>query len=84
MKYLDEFKTTFQSEGLESAFQVLKRLGARRTEVIWILVQHYGYTIPEADKLVLHSETWKEDYQQTVLLRDVFYKALENEDETEG
>ena len=84
MKYLEEFKTAFEENGMENAFNCLKRLGARRTEVIWILVQYYGYTIPEADNLVLNSTAWKEDYEATLLLREEIYAALEDEGQNGG
>jgi hypothetical protein len=61
--------------GIEDVLRHLRAAGLRQIESIKVLRTVYGMSLREADDTVLHSETWADERETTLRLRDSFWTA---------
>ncbi|BDS12311.1 hypothetical protein [Aureispira anguillae] len=56
----------------------LKEEGASQRDTVAALTKVYKMSLGEADQLVLFSECWKENLENTIAVRNVFWDVVEN------
>jgi uncharacterized protein YdhG (YjbR/CyaY superfamily) len=77
--YITYFNQNYPSNNLEEVLLGLREMGATQMETLRVLKSELKLTIPEADEIVLNSETWKDMKEANIQLRDeidVFFESL--------
>lgn len=81
-KYLESFKLAYNDtpENMEKALLEIRQLGASPMESLRVLMVALNLSIPEADNIILNSETWSDEKDNTISLREYFQKAWSKSD----
>ncbi len=81
-KYLEAFKLAYNDtpENMEKALLEIRQLGASPMESLRVLMVALKLSIPEADSIILTSETWSDVKNNTTSLREDFQKAWSKSD----
>ena len=77
-KFIEIFKGTYNGtkESLQQSLIELKKSGCNPIEAVKIIVNQLGLSLKEADSIVLNSEAWRTEKDQTLKLRNDFFDAL--------
>lgn len=62
---------------IDSVIQKLKESGASQMESVWTISRELGISLPEADKIVIHSASWAESLEATKFIRSSFERFLD-------
>ena len=82
-KYLKSFREVYSSneENLEMALFSLRELGANQIDSLKVLKSELKLSLKKADELILNSNVWADNIDQTIDFRNIFADLLEGEDE---
>lgn len=65
-------------ESLEIALFELKKAGCGQLKATMLLVQEHGFSLFDADRIVLYSKAWEAERDANINLRNEFYDYLSN------
>lgn len=76
--YIAYFNQNYAADNLEEVLLGLREMGATQIETLSVLRNELNLSLPEADEIVLNSETWKDMKEATIQLRNEFEDFFES------
>lgn len=72
------FNSTFKIDGesMQTSLQILKNLGYSQIQCVKLLIEIEGFTLSDADAIVLNSSAWSQEREGNLLARSLFFEAI--------
>lgn len=77
---LDNYKSIGD---MDMVLQVIRDNGASQLQSTQLLINVLGFSLKDADQIIINSHTWRDLRQMNEDVRDAFFDVLEDEDEDE-
>jgi hypothetical protein len=76
-KYVELAKQLQENnESVESIIRQLKQAGASQAVTTKAFIFGLGYELTEADRLIVSSEVWADNYDAVMMVREMFFETL--------